>query len=259
VQLGVTDKTESAWQASQHRILGLLEAHFSVHDYVLGGRPSLGDFGLMGPLYAHLYRDAVSGFALRTHFPLVCEWVERTNGTNALNARCYNQPLYEVSKTGELFAAPATSDGGALLPDDEVPDTLLPILAVFFDEMWPVLRSASQVLTDFIASDAHPAGGELPGKTFAASPGFEALQTGDGALTHEFEIGGVRERRMVIPYQIWMLQRVSAALRRCAQDSDGHAALTSLLDRFPGGKELLDLDTLLARCPVRKQGARLFA
>ncbi len=126
VHLGVTEKTEMAWQASQHRILGLLEAHFSVHDYVLGGRPSLGDFALMGPLYAHLYRDAVSGFALRTHFPLVCEWVERTNGEGALNARTYDQKLYSLGPDGALVGRPANSDGADWLPDDTIPETCSP-------------------------------------------------------------------------------------------------------------------------------------
>ena len=172
MHLGVNDETERAWQASQHRILGLLEAHFSVHDYVLGGRPSLGDFGLMGPLYAHLYRDAVSGFALRTHFPLVCEWVERTNGEGALNARTYDQKLYSLGPGGELIGRPANSDGAAWLPDDTVPESLLPVVAVFFEEMWPVLVSAIERLTAFIASDAHEPGSELPGKTFFADPGF---------------------------------------------------------------------------------------
>ena len=77
VHLGCDEKTEHAWQASQHRVLQRLEAHFAEHDYLLGGRPSLGDFGLLGPLYAHLFRDAVSGFALRTFFPITSEWVER--------------------------------------------------------------------------------------------------------------------------------------------------------------------------------------
>ena len=72
VHLGVDAKTESAWQASQHNLLGLLETHFDEHDYALGGLPSLADFSLLAPLYAHPYRDAVPGFALRTHFPLVC-------------------------------------------------------------------------------------------------------------------------------------------------------------------------------------------
>ena len=259
VQLGVTERTEKAWQASQHNVLGLLEAHLASHDFTLGGRPALGDFGLMGPLYAHLYRDAVSGFALRTHFPLVCEWVERTNGEGALNARSYGQKLYSLDSDGGLVGRPATSDDGEWLADDAIPDTLVPLVGVFFDEMWPVLRSSMAVLSDFIASDAHEPGGELPGKTFTVTPGFEAVQTGEGPLTHSFEIGSVRERRMVIPYQVWMLQRLADVLEAGCRTGAGRSAIESFLGRVEGGTALLELDDHLAGCRVRKVGGRIFS
>ena len=35
------------------------------------GRPSLAEFGLIAPVHAHHDRDAVAGFTLHTHFPLV--------------------------------------------------------------------------------------------------------------------------------------------------------------------------------------------
>ncbi|MEM9176576.1 MAG: glutathione S-transferase family protein, partial [Myxococcota bacterium] len=200
VHLGCDARTEHAWQASQHRILALLEAHFDAHDYVLGGRPSLADFGLLGPLYAHLYRDAMPGLALRTHFPLVAEWVERTNGEGALNARTFGQKLYSLDAAGELVARPATSDGAAWLADDVIPPTLEPLIGVFFEEMWPVLQRAIETLRVFVASPGHTPGDELPGKTFTATPGFVELQTGEGPLTHAFSIGGVESRRMVVPY-----------------------------------------------------------
>jgi glutathione S-transferase len=259
VQLGCDERTEKAWQASQHHLLGLLEAHFTRHDYVFGGRPSLADYGLLAPLYAHLYRDATSGFALRTHFPIVCEWVERANGEGALNARTYGQKLYSLDARGELVGRCATSDAGEWLADDEIPESLAPVLRVFFDEMWPVLKSSARVLSDFVASDAHAPGGELPGKTFTATPGFEALQTGDGPLTHAFEIGGVRARRMVLPYQIWMLQRVEKALAACLARPAGRASVESFLAGFERGRELLELRPMLAGCRVRKRGARIFA
>jgi len=259
VQLGVTEKTEHAWQASQHHLLGLLEAHFTQHDYALGGWPSLADFGLLGPLYAHLYRDAVSGFVLRTHFPLTSEWVERSNGEGALNARMYGQKLYSLGENGELIGRPATSDGGAWLEDDVIADTLLPVLQVFFDEMWPVLVHSAEVLTQYIASDAHVRGGELPGKTFTATPGFIDEQTGEGALTHEFELAGVRGRRMVVPYQIWMLQRIESVLAACTAGEAGREAVAGLLSHFERGPELLELGKLLAGCRVRKVRALLFS
>ena len=259
VHLGCDEKTEHAWQQSKHRILSHLETHFGQHDYVLGGRPSLADFGLLGPLYAHLYRDAVSGFALRTHFPLVAEWVERSNGEGALNARSYGQRLYSLDENGELVSRPANSDGAEWLEGDAIADSFAPLVDVFFEEMWPVLRSSMEVLRAYIASDAHSAGGELPGKTFTATPGFAELQTGDGALCHEFELGGVRSRRMVVPYQIWMLQRLADAVALSSADAPSRDALQSFLARFEDGEALLSLDELLSGCRVKKQGALLYA
>jgi glutathione S-transferase len=259
VAMGVTPETIPAWESSHVRLLGRLEEHFARHDFVLGGLPSLGDFSLLGPLYAHHYRDAVAGFALRTRFPLVTEWVERTNHEGAHNARSYGQKLYTRAADGTLVGRPATSDGGAWLPGDEIPPTLLPVLEVFFEEMWPVLKSTLVALRAFLESGAHPSGGELPGKTFTPSPGFEALQTCDGALTHDFTIGGVSARRMVLPYHVWMLQRIADALRAATVTPAGRTQVEALLAPLPGGLELLALDHALAGCRVRKSGGRLFA
>lgn len=255
--LGSTPRTEAAWEASNERILDILERHFVAHSYVLGGRPSLADFGLMGPLYAHLFRDPVPGFRMKTRHPLVAEWVERTNATS-LDARPYGTNVYSVDADGGLVARPGTTDGAEWLPDDALPDTVLELLAVFFREMWPMLDSSLERVRAFIASDAHEAGGELPGKTFMPTPGFEAHQTGDGALTHEFEIGGVRERRMVVPYHVWMLQRLAAVLAACTASDAGRAAIDSLLAET-GGASLYDLDAKLEGCRVRKEGGRLFS
>jgi hypothetical protein len=116
-----------------------------------------------------------------------------------------------------------------------------------------------ETLTAFIASDAHTAGDELPGKTFTATPGFEALQTAGGALTHEFEIGGVRARRMVVPYQVWMLGRLSAALVECTRDAPGRTSVSDWLDRFERGPELLSLAERLSGCRVHREGSRVFS
>ena len=240
-------------------MLGLLEKHFEQHDYILGGKPSLGDYGLLAPLYAHLYRDAVAGFALRTFFPVTTEWVERTNGEGALNARRYGQKLYSLDAHGDLVPRDAVSDQAEWLREDRIPETLLPVIGVFFEEMWPVLRSSTEQLRHFIQSESHEIGGELPGKTFTATPGFEAHQTGQGALTHAFEIGGVHSRRMVVPYQIWMLQRLEKAIASARAAPAGEQALKNFLAQWSDGSELLALGQFLQGCRVRKEGARLFS
>ena len=57
IHLGCTDATLPAWLDMQQLFLQALEHHLEVHDYILGGRPSLGDYALLGPIYVHFYRD----------------------------------------------------------------------------------------------------------------------------------------------------------------------------------------------------------
>lgn len=256
--LGCTPDVEHAWWDSMENILGLLDAHFSAHDFVLGGLPSLGDFGLFGPLYAHVYRDATTGFALRNGHPIVAEWVERTYAMS-INARSYSQKLYSVNESGELVGRPATSDNGQWLSDDAVPSTLDALIAVFFEEMWPVLKSTMEKTTAFIASPAHEPGGGLPAKSFFADRDWTEHQTGNGALTHEFEIRGVKSRRMVVPYQVWMLQRLAAVLDDATANNHGRTSVSTWLEGFKCGPELFELNDRLAGCRVRKDAQRLFS
>jgi hypothetical protein len=125
--------------------------------------------------------------------------------------------------------------------------------------MWPMLSSTMEKTAAFIASDAHEPGSELPGKTFFADPPWYAHQTGTGALTHEFEIGGIRARRMVTPYHVWMLQRLARVLAEARSGDAGRTSVTTWLEQFPNGGELLELDDRLVGCRVRKEGARLFS
>jgi glutathione S-transferase len=80
--LGITDETVPAIEAHLADLLAALSEHFAAHPFLLGGRPSLADCALMGPLYAHLYLDAVPGRLLRATAPEVCRWIERMNRPN---------------------------------------------------------------------------------------------------------------------------------------------------------------------------------
>src|SRR5690606_28198136 len=98
-----------------------------------GGRPSIGDYGLIGPLYAHLYRDPASGRLMREKAPQVAAWVER------------------------MIDPPAA---GGFLPDDELPPTLLPVLQRMFTEQVPVLQETARQLQQW--ADANPDTPEIP-------------------------------------------------------------------------------------------------
>merc|ERR1712039_114520 len=102
-------------------------------------------------------------------------------------------------------------------------------------------------------------GGRLPSKSF--SP-HSYDQSGFGPLIHDFTLpfdkegklgGEVTGRRMVIPYQIWMLQRLEGTLQ-CLDAASARA----FLEQFDGASDLTSLPALLARCRVNKVGGTIF-
>ncbi|TQF12501.1 glutathione S-transferase domain-containing protein [Myxococcus llanfairpwllgwyngyllgogerychwyrndrobwllllantysiliogogogochensis] len=123
----------AAIEASYEGLLAELSRHFEHNDFLLGDRPSMGDFGLFGPLYAHQYRDPKSGEHLRRVAPRVAQWVERM--------------LHPMPLSGEFR------------PDDEVPVTLLMVLRRMFIEQMPVLADTARRVSEWMG--AHP-GETLP-------------------------------------------------------------------------------------------------
>lgn len=161
--LGIDERTAPAIEAWYESFLSQLDAHFAEYPYLLGGRASIGDFGLMAPLYAHLYRDPAPGRLMRRIAPNVAAWVE-----------CMNRTRPEI---------------GDWLPDDVVPDTLIPILRRQFDEQFPVLADTAARLAAWL--EAHPEAARVPRKIG----------------THTFRIGEVEGERGVLPFSLWMAQR----------------------------------------------------
>lgn len=130
--LGITPDTKAAIETSYEALLHDLDRHFDIHEYLLGSRPSIGDFGLIGPLYAHLYRDPASGDLMKRLAPNVARWVER---------------MVDVK-------SPAS---GSFLCDDVIPPTLLPILRRMMIEQLPHLQLVAQAFASWaVSNDAAP-------------------------------------------------------------------------------------------------------
>lgn len=130
--LGVTPDTAPGIEAAYESFLDLFAEHLKTHDYALGGRPTLADHALMGPLYAHLYRDPASGEIMHQRAPRVAAWVERMN------------------------MPPATF--GELAADDAISAPMTEILKRCYAEFWPVIAGTLDALDAWI--EAHP--GEAP-------------------------------------------------------------------------------------------------
>lgn len=166
--LGVTPATQASIEKSYEALLGELDRHFAAHPFLFGTRPSIGDFGLIGPLYAHLYRDPASGELMKRIAPNAARWVER-------------------------MMMPPHPEGGEFLARDELPATLMPVLQRMIREMLPVLVSTARHFEKWVA--AHP----------GAGAGAEEIPRAIG--THDFILEGVREGRAIFPFDLWMLQR----------------------------------------------------
>ena len=117
-KLGVTERSIPAIEASYLELLDILNAHFSEHSFLLGSRPSIGDYGLLGPLYAHLGRDPYPKALMQERAPEVYGWIERMNNP---------QPL-----------------SGEFLADDEIPSTLIPLLKKMSAEQLPDILDVIQ-------------------------------------------------------------------------------------------------------------------
>jgi len=160
---GIGKPMHAAIERSYQGFLDEFNAHLAVHPFLLGSRPSIGDFGLIGPLYAHLYRDPAPGRLMRERAPHVARWVQRMQ-----------QP---VPCSGEF------------LGNDEIPATLLPLLARLFREQAPVLQDTVRAVREWCA--AHPQAEHLP-RVIGR---------------HRFTLEGASNDRAIQPYAQWMFQR----------------------------------------------------
>ncbi|MGB5092263.1 MAG: glutathione S-transferase [Parvibaculum sp.] len=171
--LGITPANGHAIEKSYEGLLHDLNVHFGKYEFLLGSRPSIGDFGLIGPLYAHQYRDPASGEIMKAQAPHVVRWVKN-------------------------MMRPPHPKGGEFLAGDEIPETLKPVLARFAHEMIPVLVSTARRLREWQAENpqGRDGAGEMP----------RALGM------HDFSLEGVTEKRAIFPFELWMLQRPLDAL-----------------------------------------------
>lgn len=127
--------------------LDLLDVHFAKHPFLFGDKPSIGDFGLMGPLYAHLGRDPWSKRELIDPRKNVRAWVDRMNQPKPLS--------------------------GAYLPSDQIPETLSPIFQSIFREFLPLIEGILREVNKALPNCA-------PGKALARGLGDVEFPMGNG-------------------------------------------------------------------------------
>jgi len=164
--MGVIPEQVALLETWTSNLLDLLEIHFSQYGYLLGERPTVADFGLLGPMFGHLNRDP---------------WPKR----EWLDPRPNLQRWVEKMGRGDKAA-------GDLLPDDQIPETLMPIIRIIFSEFVPLMEKTAQEITKMVTSQQLKSGDVLPRSTEIV---------GSTMMDGLFKRGS-------FSYSVWRMQRI---------------------------------------------------
>ncbi|MDT0596473.1 glutathione S-transferase family protein [Glaciecola petra] len=124
IRFGIVQEQISLLDKWIDKILNLLEQHFTHHEYLLGNRPSIADYALIGACYGHLYTDP---------------WPRRELIEPRQNLKRYIERVHS--------GTPATGDW---LPDEALPETLQPIFQMLFDEFLPLVQTSVTATQQYI-------------------------------------------------------------------------------------------------------------
>ena len=174
---GVTEHTQGVVESLYLDYLDALNAHFEQYPYLLGWRPSIGDFGLIAPMYAHLGRDPHPAKLMQQRAVSVHRWVERMNRAD--------QDVPEFFNAGTEFI-----DG------DEVPESLMAVLRILAEDFVPETLAAADSINGWLAENKPEAGAPAVGRLAQA------------AGTATFAVRGETIEALAQPHRFYLLQRV---------------------------------------------------
>lgn len=187
--LGITEDTIPAIEQNYQELLAALDVHFLSHPYVLGGRPTMADFGLYGPMYAHLARDPAPEMLMKRTANRVWRWVERMTATGDDMPEFPNMPR-------ETRA------------NDEVAETLIPVLKLVARDYGPEVVALVNFINDHLKGNPElPGGAPVISDTTKRVLGRITVPVGE----NEVPVGARH-------YSLWMLQRVQDAYDALEQD-----------------------------------------
>lgn len=169
--------------------LDMLEKHFSKYDYILGTEtPTIGDFGLAGPLIAHLCRDPYPLHNLMIRYPYVTEYAARMTPKSW---------LYD-SAPNELPVVPTPKRHS----NDRIPSTLVPIISSIFGEFVPMIKATQKEIEKLRDHPKFSVYGERRGLPRALGDISFPMLNGTESFT-----------KAALPFNVWKFQQVTKELQ----------------------------------------------
>ena len=210
--LGITPETAPAIETAYEELLEALDVHFQSYPYVMGWRVSIADLGLIAPMYAHLGRDPYPTALMKKRAPNVARWVERM----------------QLPNTPDGEYAPHDADW---LPDDAIPTTLEPLLALVFKDWGPLLGADIASYQQWLV--AHP---EVQAGHLVHINDKHMVHPTLGMVSYAWR--GVQVQRASAVHGLWLFQLAQDAAN--ALSGDAKQKLAAWVERT-GGQEVMDL------------------
>ena len=204
--LGITPQTIPVIEAAYAELLEALDLHFQSYPYVLGWRVSIADLGLIAPMYAHLGRDPYPTALMKKRAPNVARWVERMQLPN--------------TPDGEYAAHVAD-----WLPDDAIPATLEPVLALLFRDWGPQLVADAACYQQWL--EAHP---DLEAGHLINRSDSRLVHPTLGMVSYPWR--GVQVQRASAMHGLWLFQMAQSAVK--AMPADARLPFDALMQRTAG-------------------------
>lgn len=180
---GVNPATFALVEERYTLFLQLFEDHLRAVPFILGGHPTIADYGMIGPLHAHLGRDPAALHLMQTTAPNVFRWVERMNMTEDFIDEAFERA------------------GGRLFDPGELPDSLLGLMRFIAEDYLAEITAHVHFANGWLAQQqASTLEAAYAAKEQASNLGFAAF------AWHGAEIATV-----VLPYRFYLLQRLQDA------------------------------------------------
>jgi len=179
-KFGINPTTQPAVESAYESLLSALDSHLRRVPYLLGGLPTLADFGFIANFYAHLGRDPYPSQHMKLSAPSVYRWTERMMAADA--------DMPEFPQAMQMLS-----------PDDAIPETLGPVLQCMAADYLPELRMMVRCTDEWLAKQPLMDSGA----PVTSKPSARVLTRG------RFVLRGTELESMVAPYTLTRLQRVT--------------------------------------------------
>lgn len=210
---GITNNTSPGFEEFIRYWLASLENHLSSSPFLFGERASLADFAVMGPIYAHIWYDKLTGWSeIVEQHTNVMRWMHETNGNS------------------EYFSSGGSQQSAAgWLPNDEIPTTLLPLMKPIVEDFIPYMDECVTSINNYCSLNRHA-------KRVPRSLGWT-----------DFTVFGYQGRRKLITFDQWKIQSPLSVLEGCGEGE--RIEIEQLLRRVgaPQGLLHVPVDNPLAR------------